>query len=155
ESIQTDFYREIGVDIAGDAAAVVFDGFALADDPNFVQLSQHHPLEFVAGWRDADPQVNVDLSLKLPDGSKNAIEDQYFSSEGFEETRIPAGVTLAAGTYQFQFSMDGAGRTANVATACKLLNVEHHFQGLLQGDALRYLGVDVQDGVATILFDGF
>lgn len=138
----------LGVDVTDGDATVVYNGWAESNSPNAAGVSGVHPLEVVAGWRDASNSMHVSADVIRPDGTYLESRRFVWALQGYERVFLPDEVTIDDGVYTIATRISGDGRYADVDFHARLLNWRFSIQDRLVGTREYLIKVEVVDGVA-------
>lgn len=143
--------RLIGLDVLDGTARVFFDGWKSAGEAGAGGVTGVQPVEVVGAWRNGSANVSVTLDLYV-NNVRTPYTAQGFALQGYQRVYIPAGSTVADGTYRIECTLSGLNRTANVALDAKILNYTLSRSGQLVGvgaGITHTIVVQVTGGVAA------
>ncbi|MCG3137654.1 MAG: hypothetical protein HJJLKODD_01503 [Phycisphaerae bacterium] len=113
------------------------------------------PIVITSSWQNTTAgDVNIDIDWYLPDGTEMPIERNYWGPSGVEAVNLPAA-QAADGLHRLNFYLDGDGRSAEITYDVNFLGYEFSVDQLLQGRYFRTIVLDVQDGVARVVYNGW
>lgn len=156
QRLTADAYRAIALDVRDGQAKVIFNGWLGGSEDQSGGLTKRYPIECIAAWRGAEPEpVAVDLNVLLPSGAFLPVFRQNFNPQGVERIAVEPGVQIADGIYRVDFQLFGSGRSARIAFDAAVLGVEFSRRETMLADARRIMGIDVHQGVARTIFNGW
>lgn len=149
-------FRVIAIDVLDGVAVPLFNGWLAAEETGAGSITGRYDVEILGAWRDADAgDVHTDLHLWLPNRNWADVDRAGWAPQGLERIVLARGTTLADGNYTIISEIHGQGRTANVAFYYKLLNFGFNTRQTMLGDQRRIIGLDVRNGVANVIFNGW
>lgn len=143
--------RMIGLDFQQGAAHLLFNGWRDASATDAGGLTGVHPVELLAGWRNASDEVNVNIALIDPDGIAQDVWRNDWLPQGFEYARIPQGIALKDGIWVLYFELDGSGRSAEINFDARFANWSFSRTETLLGYTERRITLSVAGGIASVL----
>ncbi len=105
DNIVTGTARGIALDVSAGEARVVYNAFLPADEPGAGEPTDLPVVEVQVGWRDATGLVRGEVSLQRSGAAPVTGFSSDWGEFGFARIVIPAGTTLADGTYTLTFDL--------------------------------------------------
>lgn len=151
-----DKYRTIAIDVLDGEAVPLFNGWLAAEETGAGGITGRYDLELLGAWRAADESnYYTELNLMLPNGDWAGVERAGWAPQGLERIAFARETPLADGNYSIISETHGNGRTASVSFHYKLLNFGFSTRQSMLGGERRIIGLDVRNGVANVLFNGW
>ncbi|MBL8879186.1 MAG: hypothetical protein JNG88_08710 [Phycisphaerales bacterium] len=105
-------------------------------------------------WIADSQDLNADIFWRLPSGAPLDAERDDWGMTGLESIAIVPSV-IPNGRHNVSYELNGAGRSGAVAFAADLFNYHFATATRLTGIAYRTLAIDVLNGEALPLFNGW
>jgi hypothetical protein len=156
ERLQTDVYQGLALDVQDGCAHLVFNGWVPSDDPLATNTAGLHLIEVGGSWRNSTGGINGDLTLILPTGEPMEMELQHGSAwQGFERIVVDDD-RFTDGLYQLNYGLVGNnGPWTDATLVAEFPSYRFRVDRRIQANLFRTIGVDVKDGLARVIFNGW
>ncbi len=107
-----------------------------------------------AEWRDATQDLNIDIDWVTPDGQQLDVQRSHWGRQGAESVVRPVEL-LADGVHTLLLQSHGDGAAADVSYRVRFPGFRFDVDQRLPAGLLRIIGVEIADGVASCIFNGW
>lgn len=149
-------FREIiAVDVIKGSAVQVFNTWTPMTQKGSAKTSGAYAIDILGGWRESSFEMNVDMGLRLPDGSYWGTWDHGWALEGLERIMVPRDILIEDGDYTAFFQLQGVNRWTDLSCFVDFLGESFALNERRVGSFESVMGFDVYQGAPSAVFNGW